>query len=169
MIDLLYGLIGVTLLFLGRRLFWLFVGSVGFVFGLQMAQQYLGLHPFWVTWAVALLFGLIGALMAVFVQTLAIGLGGFAVGSAISAHLMVLSGYAAVPGISVLCGIIGAVLLYVLFDWALIGLSSVAGATLVVLALNWSPRAEGILYVILIAAGICFQAVWLRRQKPKTK
>ncbi len=169
MINILYGIIGIMLLALGRRLFWLFVGCLGFVAGLQMAQQYFGLQPIWMAWAVATLFGVIGALLAVFFQTLAIGLGGFAAGSAITAYLAALMGFTAVPLISVIGGLIGAILLFSLFDWALIGLSSVAGSTLVVQALNWNPRSEMILFTGLIVGGIWFQASLLRRQHPKTK
>lgn len=169
MAYLLNGLIGILLLTTGRRMFWLFVGCVGFVAGLQMAQMYLGLHPVWVAWAVALGFGLIGALLAVFFQSLAIGIGGFAAGSTITAHLMVVMGVTAVPMIILIGGIIGAVLLYALFDWALIGLSSVAGSTLIVQALDWNPRVEMVLFVVLIVAGIWFQAALWPRQHPKTK
>jgi hypothetical protein len=59
-------------------------------------------------------------------------------------------------------------LLYVLFDWALIVLSSVVGSTLVVQVLTWNSQAETILYLALIAAGIWLQAAWLRIQKSKT-
>ena len=78
-------------------------------------------------------------------------------------------GITAVPLISLIGGIIGAVLLYVLFDWALIGLSSVAGATLITQVLNWNLRVEMVLYFALIAAGVLFQTALLRRQHPKTK
>ncbi len=167
--EILTAMIGIVLLTLGRRLFWVFVGCVGFVAGLQMAQQYFALQPAWMAWAVASLFGLMGALLAVFFQTIAIGLGGFAAGSTISAHLAVLMGFTPAPLVIVFGGLIGAILLFALFDWALIGLSSVAGATLVVQALNWNPRAEMALYVALIVAGIYVQTALLRKQKPKTK
>lgn len=169
MIDILTGMIGIVILTLGRRLFWVFVGCMGFVAGLQMAQHYFGLQPVWMAWAVALLCGLIGALLAVFFQTLAIGIGGFVAGSTIAAHLAVLMGFTAVPLISVIGGVIGAILLYALFDWALIGLSSVAGSALVVQALNWNHRSEMALYLALVVAGIYIQTALLRKQKPKTK
>jgi hypothetical protein len=168
MIDILHGLIGIVMLALGRKLFWLFVGCLGFVAGLHLAQQYFGLQPSWVAWAAALLFGLVGALLALFFQKLAIVLGGFASGSAIGAHLAFMMGVASGPVIPILGGIIGAILLYVLFDWALIVLSSVVGSTLVVQDLTWNPTVETVLYLVLIAAGICFQAAWLRIKKPKT-
>ena len=168
MMEILYAMIGIMLLTLGRRLFWLFVVGIGFVAGLQMAQQTFGLQAGWMAWVVASLFGLVGALLALFFQTLAIVLSGFAAGSTIVAYLAVLMGFADVPVISMVGGIIGAILLFALFDWALIGLSSLAGATLVVQSLNWNFRAELVLYVTLIAAGILLQAASLRRQPPET-
>ena len=153
---------------LGRRLFWLFVGCVGFVAGLQMAQHYFGLQPAWMAWVAASAFGVVGALLALFFQTLAIGIGGFAAGSTITTYLTALAGVTVVPAVSIVGGVIGAILLYAIFDWALIGLSSVVGATLVVQALNWNPRVEIVLCVALVAIGIWLQAVLLK-QPPKEK
>ncbi|MBU1001589.1 MAG: DUF4203 domain-containing protein [Proteobacteria bacterium] len=167
--NMLNGLIGLLMLTLGRKLFWLFVGGVGFVAGLQVAQQYFGLQPEWVLWAVALAFGLIGALLAVFFQTIAIVLGGFAAGSTIAAYLMVLMGVAVTPLFIAAGGIIGAILLYVIFDWALIGLSSLAGATLIVQAVDFDPQFGMVVYVCLVVVGVVFQASLLRRQGVKAK
>jgi hypothetical protein len=158
MIDLLHGIIGIVFLTMGRRLFWLFVAGVGFVVGLQLAQQYLGTQPPWAWWLIALLCGGIGAMIAVFFQTLAIGLGGFAAGSIIGAHLASLLGSAAIPPAALAGGIVGAIFLYLVFDWALIGLSAVFGATLIVRALDWNNPAALALYLVLTAAGIWFQA-----------
>ncbi len=161
-------MIGLILLTLGRKLFWLFVGCVGFVFGLQMANQYLGAQPSWIAWVVALLIGLVGALLAIFFQTLAIGLGGFAAGSAVTAYLTLLAGVAVHPLINVFGGIIGLILLIALFDWALIFLSSLVGATFIVQPLNLSLQAEIILYAILVVMGIIFQIFLWRGQRPRT-
>ena len=157
-IEILHIVLGLMLLGLGRRLFWLFVGCIGFVAGLHMAQFYLGLQPVWMVWGIALLFGLFGALLAMFFQTLAIGLGGFAAGTTITAYIASMLGYAAVPAIIFIGGIAGAILLFATFDWALIGLSSVAGATLIVQSLNVHSWFEMVLYTVLIFAGIVFQA-----------
>lgn len=113
-----------------------------------------------------MLFGLAGVLLALFFQKLAIVLGGFAAGGTIGAHLAVLMGFTPVPVIQILGGVVGAILLYIFFDWALIALSSVVGSTLVVQSLPWNPPAETVLYLVLIAAGIWFQAAWLRVRKP---
>jgi hypothetical protein len=169
MVDIFLFIMGLLLLTLGRRLFWLFVLCVGFVAGLQMAQLYLGLQPVWMVWATALLFGLVGALLAMFFQTLAIGLGGFAAGSTIALYLAGIIGLEAVPLISFMGGIAGVVLLYATFDWALIGLSSVAGSTLIVQSLNITSQAGLVLYAALIAAGIVFQVTMLRNQRIETR
>ena len=161
--QLLQVMVGVMMLTLGRRLFWLFVGVLGFMFAFQTAQQYFGGQPVWIAWVAALLCGVAGALLAVFFQALAVILGGFAAGSTISAHLAVLLGFEPAPAIVLLGGAAGAVLLYVLFDWALIGLSSAAGAALAVHALNLKPGAGMLLFAVLVAAGILIQAAWFRR------
>ncbi|MGW8193013.1 MAG: hypothetical protein ACWGOX_01995 [Desulforhopalus sp.] len=165
--NLLHGLIGILLLTLGRRLFWLFVGGVGFIAGLQMAEQYLSPEPLWMIWVVAAVFGLVGTLLALFFQGLAIIMGGFAAGSAIATHLAVLGGHYPSPIFSLLGGFFGAILLYLLFDWALIGLSSLAGATLIVAEISWPPQFEMILYVGLVSVGIVFQTLLWRGQKSR--
>ena len=167
MINPLLGIFGILLLAFGRKLFWLFVGCVGFVLGMQLAQRYLGMHPEWLVWTVALLSGIIGAVLAVFLQSLAIGVGGFAAGVTITSHLAVLTGFSPTPVVSIMGGVIGVVLLYLVFDWALIFLSSVAGASLVVQSLHWDNEAEIILYGGMIAAGILFQAALLKSKKYK--
>lgn len=167
--NLINGLIGIFLLALGWRLFWLFIGCVGFTAGLQMGYQYFGLQPIWMAWAIALLFGLTGALLGVFFQSLAIIPGGFAAGSTIAAYITFLTGLPNTPVITVSGGILGAIVPYSLFDWALIGLSSFVGATLVVQALNWNSQTEIILYVLLITAGIVVQTALWRQKNRNTK
>jgi hypothetical protein len=161
--------VGVFLLVFGCRLFWLFVGTVGFVAGFQLAQTYVGGQPEWVLWAIGLAFGCLGAVLALFFQKLAIGLGGFAAGGYVAMYLSSLLGAAPLLWIYLAGGIIGAVLLYLLFDWALVFLSSVAGAALIVQSIHWVPRFQFLLYVILIIAGVAVQAVWLRKRALKEK
>ena len=160
---------GIMLLALGSRLFWVFVGCVGFVAGWQLSQQYFGFEPSWMTWAAALLCGLAGTLLALFFQKLAIVVGGFAAGITIGAHLAYMMGVTSTSVIPILGGIVGAISLFVLFDWALIVLSSVVGSTLVVQSFSWNPQAETVLYLVLIVFGIWFQAALLPVRKPDKK
>ena len=161
--------VGVFLLAFGCRLFWLFVGAVGFSAGFQLAQYYAGGQPEWVLWAIGLVFGFGGALLALFFQGLAIGLGGFAAGGYIALHLTALLGATALFWIYLVGGVIGAFVMYFLFDWALISLSSVAGATLIVQSIDWNHIYELLLYGVLILCGVAFQAVWMLRRRSKAK
>lgn len=149
---------GAALLVLGWRLFWLFVGVVGFAAGLMAAQWVFGPQPFWMLWIAGLICGIIGAMLALFFQKLAIAIGGFAAGSTIALHLTLMVGYH--PGVLVtfIGGVVGAVGLYLLFDWALIILSSVAGATFIIEALGRHAPYAPVLSAVLIAIGVVFQA-----------
>ena len=156
--TLVLAVLGSLLLVLGWKLFWLFVGVVGFAAGLQVANFYFGLQPFWVLWMIGLICGIFGAVIALFFQHLAIAVGGFVAGSTISLHLMTLIGPKAGMLTLIIGGIIGAVALYLLFDWALIFLSSVIGAALMVDALAWRYPYSMALVLALSAAGVIFQA-----------
>ncbi len=72
-------LVGLAVLLLGRRLFWLFVGAAGFAVGLHVAPMVLN-GPEWLMVVAALVLGILGAVLAIFFQWLAIGLAGFAAG-----------------------------------------------------------------------------------------
>lgn len=149
---------GVALLVFGWRLFWLFVGVVGFVAGLQAAQSVFGPQPFWVLWTAGLVFGIIGAVLALFFQKLAVGVGGFVAGSIVALHLTLMMGYHPGALVALIGGGVGAVVLYLLFDWALIVLSSVAGAAVIVEALGRHAPYAPALSAVLVAVGIIFQS-----------
>ena len=149
---------GVALLVLGWRLFWLFVGVVGFAAGLKAAQWVFGPQPFWMLWTAGLICGMIGAMLALFFQKLAIAIGGFVAGSTIASHLVLTLGHDPGVWIALIGGVVGAVSLYLLFDWALIILSSVAGATFIIDAIGRHAPYSPVLSAALIAAGVIFQA-----------
>jgi hypothetical protein len=65
----------------------------------------------------------------------------------------------------ILGGIIGLILVSVLFDWALITLSSLAGASLIVQALFSQGTTGGLLFFILFIAGVIIQGSILRHEK----
>jgi MFS family permease len=162
---------GILALTLGRRLFWLFVGVVGFVVGITLAPQFLPAEPAWLTLVIAIAIGLLGALLAVFVQTVAIALAGFIGGGYIAMSLLSmavgetgrLAWVAFVVG-----GILGVILVTALFDYALIILSSLVGAGLIVQAVDLRPLFAALLFVVLFVAGAGIQAgLWQRRERPK--
>lgn len=161
-------LIGGALLFLGRKVFWLFVGGAGFVAGLSLAARLMRGSPEWVILLAALVLGVIGALMAVFFQHLAIGLAGFLAGGYLTLSLLALLGLERgwLPWLAFLVGgIAGAVLVAALFDWAVIALSSLAGASLITEAFRLGGSVGFIVFLALIIVGVSVQAATLRQDR----
>jgi len=164
MINLSNVVLGGALLLAGRKLFWLFVGAVGFVTGLQLAAS------FWQgSEALALVFGLvigvIFALLAIFLQTITIGIAGFLAGGFILNAMAGMFGLDAGWIIYIIGGLIGLALVIFLFDWAIITLSSLAGASLVVQAFLPGGGAGGIIFTILFLIGVIVQGSVLRSEK----
>ena len=128
-------LVGVLLLVLGRRLYWLFVAALGFLYGLELAPRLLPHPSETVVVIIALGLALVGALVAVVGTKVVLGVVGFMAGGGIAAlvlqHLPIDSGLVA-AGISLIAGLIGAALVLLLFDTALIVLSSRGSVYLVI-------------------------------------
>jgi len=161
--------VGLMLLTLGWRLFWIFVGLVGFAAGLQIAQVIGGQQPFWMLWAAGLVCGLIGAMLALFFQHLAVAIGGFIAGGILSLQLAAMLGHAAGGPVVLIGGVIGAVALVLVFDWALVFLSSMLGAAFIVDALvgRQFPHAPW-LFLAVAAAGMIFQSRLLLASRRST-
>ncbi len=79
-------------------------------------------------------------------------------GRTIALHLTLMMGYDPGALVALIGGVVGVVALYLLFDWALIILSSVAGATFIIEALGRHAPYAPVLSAVLIAAGVIFQA-----------
>lgn len=161
-------LAGMLLLLLGRRLFWLFVALVGFVVGLAIASRLLSEQPQWMVLLIGLGFGVIGALLAVFVQKLAIGLAGFLAGAYLMNVLIDTfnPGLGDVRWLVVLIGaVLAAVLLLAVFDWALIVISSLTGATLIVQSLEIEQVVRGVVLIVLLVIGVLVQARGLQTHR----
>lgn len=155
-------LAGVLLLLFGRRLFWLFIGLLGFLAGITFATQFFSGQPSWMTLLIAVVCGLIGILLAVFLQKLAIAIGGFLAGGLFTQSFVQAIGWNIAPLLPfVIGGILGAILLSIMFDWALIFLSSITGAILVSRALPIEPSLNLIAFVVLLIIGIFVQARYL--------
>ncbi len=164
-------LAGALLLLIGRRLFWLFVGLTGFAAGLVLAQRWLAGQPEWYSLLIALGIGVVGALLALFLQRIAIGVAGFLAGAVIGSTLAsTFAGDAASAmwvGI-VIGGILGAILLSVFFDIGLIGLSAFVGATMVVEALQLARETAVVVTIVLFIFGLAFQSFAGRKPPEST-
>jgi uncharacterized protein DUF4203 len=170
-VPIVSALIGVIILFFGRRLFWLCVAAVGFAAGVELAPQLIHEPSPLLALSLALLLGLIGALLAIFLQKIAIAIAGFLAGGklgvAIAAAFFVQ--HAEYYWLTFLVGgVVGALLLLLLFDWALIVLSSVVGAHLIQTAVVLPAAGNAILFVVLVLIGVVVQAGALRRTRVVT-
>lgn len=158
-------LLGAALLIAGRKLFWLFVGIIGFITGMQLAAQF-WTGPELVAVIIGVVVGIIFALLAVFIEALAIGAAGFLAGGYI---LTTLTGMLGINDgflfwvIYAIGGIIGILLVMLLFDWALIVLSSLAGAALIVQSLA-SGGTGALWFILLVIAGILIQGLTLQSE-----
>jgi hypothetical protein len=165
-VPLVGALIGIVILLFGRKLFWLCVAAVGFVAGIELAPHLVNEPSALLQLTVALVLGLIGALLALFLQKVAIAVLGFlaggklagAIAAAFFVHYVQYSTVIFVAG-----GMIGAILLLTLFDWALIVVSSLIGAHLIENAIVLPPSGSTIVFLGLAIIGILVQAASLRR------
>ena len=159
-------LIGIDILFFGRKLFWLCVAAVGFLAGIELAPHLVTEPSPVVELAIALVLGVLGALLAFLLQKIAVAVVGFLAGgklaSAIAAAFFVhYSQYSAI--IFVVGGLIGAMLLLFVFDWALIVVSSFIGAYLIQSAIVLPPTGSTLVFIGLAILGIFVQAASFRR------
>ena len=167
MLNLINMIFGGALLLAGRKLFWLFVGAIGFAIGVQVALRFFR-GPEWMTILIGIGLGIAFAVLAIFMETLAIGIAGFLGGGYILLNLAGLVGLD--KGILtwiifIIGGILGAALVAFLFDWALISISSLAGASMIVNAFQFRPGAAALIFFILVIVGVVFQGSALRRDK----
>ncbi len=169
---MLRALVGAALLLFGRRLFWLLVGFIGFTFGYQYGTLlYAGASDVMLL-GIGILAGLIGAVLAYFVQALMVAVAGFLVGAQLGVTLFnaihpipnrdfwVLAFFAG--------GIIGAALLVSVFDTALLILSSLFGASLIVETLDLPPYQKLAVFAVLLVVGVMVQSN-LPRSRPKRR
>lgn len=161
-------LAGVVVLLFGRKVFWICVAAVGFAAGVELAPHLMSQPTPMLQLSIALVLGFIGALLALFLQKLAIGVIGFLVGGRLAVGLATafLVHPATYPWLPFLIGgVVGAILLMSLFSWALVFASALVGAHLIVRAIPLPQIGATILFVALAVVGIIAQTAMLRRAR----
>jgi hypothetical protein len=165
--SVIYLIVGIIFLTSGRRLFWLFVACAGFILGFEYGGSLTGIQDQWIILIIAVSTGLVGALVAIFLQGIAVGVAGFLIGGFASINLLELTGYFSeqyfLP-IFIAGGIIGLILMLGLFDYALIFLSSIVGAFVIVHTFYLTPPVKMVVFLLLAMSGAVFQA----RVHPRT-
>lgn len=157
---------GLLLLFFGRKLFWVFVGVVGFLAGLQFGTEIMQGQPEWILLLVALVVGLVAALLAVVLQRVAVAVAGGLAGGVFAMQLATSlgAGESPYPLIAFVVGaIIAAILVSIVFDWALIILSSLLGAAAIAQGLPLEGTLESLVMLAIAVVGVVVQSAWFLR------
>lgn len=160
--------IGGFLLLFGRKLFWLSVGACGFATGLALTTRMFSGRPEWLAVLIGVGAGVLGALIAVIFQRLAIGVGGCLAGAFIAVSMagrLNLEEGVGFWGMLVLGGVVGALLVVALFEWGLIALSCLCGASLIVGALRLPETSAVVAWLGLLVLGVAGQAAMLRHDR----
>jgi hypothetical protein len=164
-------ILGILLLFFGRRLFWLFVGVAGFIAGLTLIPQFLSGQSELTILLIALIAGIIGAFLAIMLEGLAILIAGFLAGGYLMTTFAVSFGISisAEPSvIYIIGGIIGLLMVAVFFDWAIIILSALLGAGILMPLLHLYGSVYWLVFLGLVVVGMAVQAgIWHRRYPVK--
>lgn len=166
-IPIISAAIGAIVLLFGRKVFWLCVAAIGFAAGMALAPHIVHEPTPLLALTFALLLGFIGALLALFLQKLAIGLAGFLAGGRLAVGLVATFFVQYAPQywlIFIIGGLIGAILLLMLFDWALVLISSLIGAHLITNAITLPPTGAVLLFTVIVLFGILIQAASMRRK-----
>ena len=167
--DIPFVIVGLALLVLGRKLFWLMVAVAGFAVGWFLTPQLFPGSSEQIPIITGVALGLLGALLALFAQKVAIWLGGFLAGGYILMSLI--RGFSDSVAFPVwipfvVGGILGAILLKQVFEWGLIVLTSILGAVLVVFGFDGSENVHLLPVMILSIIGIVIQARLKGKKKP---
>ncbi|MGO9951027.1 MAG: hypothetical protein ACLPN1_02310 [Dissulfurispiraceae bacterium] len=161
--------LGIALLVMGSRLFWLFLGGVGFVFAFDLAERMIHGEPHSVIFIIALFAGVLGAMVAVFLQKYAVLAGGFFAGSYLLIELLTALGVRIGDYhwlVFIAGGLAGAVLMTVVFGWALIIISSLMGSILILQTFHFGHQLSEVVFICFAILGIVIQSGSARKKSP---
>lgn len=161
-------LIGLVLLFSGRRIFWLAAALAAFLFTYQLLQNFL--EPGWTGIVIAAVIGLIFSGLAIsFIKTAGFIVGALA-GAAALPYLLGLFGIDLSWWILALVGaVLGIIAVSLAFDWGLLVMTAWLGANVAAGAagelFSLSGAISSGLFLILMVLGIMVQAGLLKKKQ----
>lgn len=174
-LTFLYAILGLVLLLRGRKLYWFFIGLVGFIVGVIIGLNLVSAGG-WLRWLLIIGLGIGFAMLARIAQKLMAVIAGALVLGFIGYMLPPVSWPIAARYVAaVILGLIGAIIGLKLFDWALIIGSALLGAMLLNGAIpqvaglaGLPPLTVSIQWLILaglVVVGILFQAMSLPKKR----
>jgi hypothetical protein len=160
--------IGLVLLLFGRRVIWLFVGIGGFLLGWFVVPAFWDNIELWTRLVIGIVVGIVLAFLAYRFTRIMVAIAGFLVVGVATVLAVRYFGGSAPNGsrnfwIAFGCGgVVGAVVLGLFFNWALIVLTSLAGAGAIVKGiLYFTPEppkwVQGVAVAVLFIIGLVVQ------------
>ncbi|MHB1356328.1 MAG: hypothetical protein ACYCZF_10175 [Anaerolineae bacterium] len=174
-LTFLYAILGLVLLLSGRKLYWFFIGLVGFIVGVIIGLNFVTAGG-WLRWTLILGLGIGFALLARMAQQLMAVIAGALVLGFLGYMLPPVTWPIAARYVAVaILGFIGAIIGLNLFDWALIIASALLGASLINGAIpqvaglaGLPPLTVSVQWLVLaglVVVGIVIQALSLPKKR----
>lgn len=163
--NLIRGIIGGIVLFLGRELTFLFAGGITVLFAIRTAPLLPARWPAWSGTAFIIGLGVIAAVIALINKRAGYIVSGFVAGGYFLSEYYA-PGVAAIPILPFIVGSgLGALALGFLAEWGMIVVSSIVGAIYLTSLFNVGERARTLLTAGLVIIGAVIQVVIMRMQK----
>ena len=163
--DVIRGVIGGILLFLGRELNFLFAGSMAALIALRLTPRLPSQWPEWSDYAFMGGLALIAATITIINERIGYFLSGFLAGGLFLVEYFV-PGVLTLPlPLFIIGGAIGSLVIGIFTDWALMIVSCLIGAYYVTNLFTLSPTAEILVGSGLFIIGAVTQAILMRAQK----
>lgn len=162
--QLITVVLGFVSLIIGAQLSWMFTGGAGYLVGIWLAEVLKFNQSDWQALTVASAVGLSAIFLTYYLKRLVIVITGFLAGGYISTTLPAIMGWKSVLEdwqAVLLVGTACAVILILWYKLALVLVTTLAGATVVVQHLNLAMVSKEALFVVLIVIGLTAQYVML--------
>lgn len=159
------GIIGAILLFLGRELNFLFAGAMAGLIAFRLTPLLPPNLPAWSDAAFMITIGLIAAIVVLINERFGYFVSGFLAGGFMLIEYFT-PGQMSIPWmIFVIGGVMGALILGLLTEWALILVSSAIGAAYVLNLFRLDPTAEILVGAGMFIVGALTQVIIMQAQK----
>lgn len=159
------GVIGAIILFFGRELNFLFAGGMAALVGFRLAPKLPAALPGWADYAFIIGLAIIAAALVIVNERAGYFISGFFAGGYMLMEYFE-PGVLTFPFLPFLVGsVIGALIIGILTEWALIAVSSLIGAVYATTLFNLSQTAETLVAGGLFVIGSLTQVILMRMQK----
>jgi hypothetical protein len=161
-------LAGLLLLTTGYRYYWLIAGGIGFLFGINIVSTPNGGELTTTAVGVGLICGFLAAIASMFITDLALGFIGFFIGGMLIVGLSLSLGWESGSSLVLFIagGFIGLIGMRYARDYALIFISAVIGAAILLSAIPpLEPEIMNLAFLALVALGCVLQFIMRNKWK----